>query len=136
MFLTQRLLRFRNEHVDLFRQGNYFPIKASGTFADCCIGFARELEGQWIVVAAPRLSSRIGFPPTGERWKDTVIDLPGNFWLENARELFTGRDIPPQDRQLKLADALKAGVPLTAGGLAIRIAEPDDLLAAPKQTVA
>ncbi|HEV2046527.1 MAG TPA: malto-oligosyltrehalose synthase [Chthoniobacterales bacterium] len=106
MFLTQRLLRFRNEHVDLFRRGNYLPVKASGAFADCCIGFARELEGQWIVVAAPRLSSRIGFPPIGERWKDTVIDLPGNFWLENARELFTGRDIPPQDRQLKLADAL------------------------------
>ena len=106
MFLTQRLLRFRNEHVDLFRRGNYLPVKVGGAFADCCIGFARELEGQWIVVAAPRLSSRIGFPPTGERWKDTVIDLPGNFWLENARELFTGRDIPPQDRQLKLADAL------------------------------
>jgi len=106
MFLTQRLLRFRNEHVDLFRRGNYLPIKASGTFADCCIGFARELEGQWIVVIAPRLSSRIGLPPIGEKWKDAVIDLPGNFSLQNARELFTGHDIPPQDRQLKLADAL------------------------------
>jgi len=36
----------------------------------------------------------------------------------------------------RAADALNAGVPLTAGGIAIRIAEPDDLLAAPKQTVA
>jgi folate-binding protein YgfZ len=36
----------------------------------------------------------------------------------------------------RAADALHAGVPLTAGGLAIRIAEPDDLLVAPKQTVA
>jgi (1->4)-alpha-D-glucan 1-alpha-D-glucosylmutase len=106
MFLTQRLLRFRNEHVDLFRRGNYLPIKASGTFADCCIGFARELEGQWIVVVAPRLSSRIGFPPIGERWKDTVINLPENLSPENARDLFTGRDIPLQDRQLKLSDAL------------------------------
>src|SRR6202045_372358 len=33
----------------------------------------------------------------------------------------------------RAADALHAGVPLTAGGLAIRIAEPNDLLAAPKQ---
>jgi hypothetical protein len=36
----------------------------------------------------------------------------------------------------RAADALHAGVPLTAAGLAIRIAEPNDLLAAPKQTVA
>ena len=36
----------------------------------------------------------------------------------------------------RAADALAAGTKLTAGGLAIRLAEPDDLLIAPKQTVA
>jgi folate-binding protein YgfZ len=36
----------------------------------------------------------------------------------------------------RVADALAAGLPLTSGGLAIRVAEPDDLLIAPKQTVA
>jgi folate-binding protein YgfZ len=36
----------------------------------------------------------------------------------------------------RAADADAAGTPLTAGGLAIRLAEPDDLRAAPKQTVA
>ena len=36
----------------------------------------------------------------------------------------------------RVLEALKAGTPLTAGGLAIRLAEPDDLLIAPKQTVA
>src|ERR1700716_3041217 len=36
----------------------------------------------------------------------------------------------------RTADALQAGMPLTAGGLAIHVAEPDDLLMAPKQTVA
>jgi len=36
----------------------------------------------------------------------------------------------------RVADALQAGTPLTAGGLAIRLADPDDLLAAPRQTVA
>jgi folate-binding protein YgfZ len=36
----------------------------------------------------------------------------------------------------RAADALQAGMPLTAGGLAIHVAEPDDLLMAPKQTVA
>jgi len=36
----------------------------------------------------------------------------------------------------RAADALAAGMPLTSSGLAIRVAEPDDLLIAPKQTVA
>jgi folate-binding protein YgfZ len=36
----------------------------------------------------------------------------------------------------RAADALAAGMPLTAGGIAIRLAEPDDLLTAPKKTVA
>ena len=36
----------------------------------------------------------------------------------------------------RVADALAAELPLTSGGLAIRVAEPDDLLIAPKQTVA
>ena len=36
----------------------------------------------------------------------------------------------------RAADAIAAGVPLTAGGIAIRLAEPDDLVTAPKQTVA
>ena len=36
----------------------------------------------------------------------------------------------------RATDALNAGIELTAGGIAIRIAAPDDLLTAPKQTVA
>src|SRR5438094_8940135 len=66
MFLTQRLLQFRREHVDLFHRGEYLPLRASGTLAECCVSFARELAGKWIIVIAPRLSSRIGFPPVAE----------------------------------------------------------------------
>ena len=36
----------------------------------------------------------------------------------------------------RAADALDAGTALTAGGLAIRLADPDDLRSPPKQTVA
>ena len=36
----------------------------------------------------------------------------------------------------RAAEALEAGTPLTAGGLSIRIAEPDELHLAPRQTVA
>jgi folate-binding protein YgfZ len=36
----------------------------------------------------------------------------------------------------RAADALDAGVPFTAGGIAIRLAEPNDVRSAPKKTVA
>jgi folate-binding protein YgfZ len=36
----------------------------------------------------------------------------------------------------RAVDALDAGVPLTSGGLAIRLADPDGLRSTPKQTVA
>ena len=106
MFLTQRLLRFRREHPDLFERGEYLPSQASGTFAECCVSFARRFENKWIVVIAPRLSSRIGFPPIGELWKDTAIELPETLSLENAHDLLTCRPVSLQDRQLKVADAL------------------------------
>jgi (1->4)-alpha-D-glucan 1-alpha-D-glucosylmutase len=106
MFLTQRALHFRNEHVDLFRSGKYLPLRATGPFADCCISFARQLDRNWVIVIVPRLSSRIGFPPTGDRWEDTAIELPENLSLERAREIFIGRELSIHNRQLRVAEAM------------------------------
>jgi (1->4)-alpha-D-glucan 1-alpha-D-glucosylmutase len=106
MFLTQQTLQFRNEHPDLFRNGNYLPLRTIGEFADCCVSFARQLDQRSIIVIVPRLSSRIGFPPIGDRWKDTAIELPENLSLERGREIFTGRELPIQNRQMRLADAM------------------------------
>jgi len=106
MFLTQRVLRFHREHADLFQHGEYLPLRASGTFAECCVSFTRQLADKWIVVIVPRLSSRVGFPPIGEAWKDTAIQLPEALPVAQAHDLFTCRPVPLQDRQVKLADAL------------------------------
>src|SRR5213079_661000 len=105
MFLIQRALRFRREHPDLFQSGEYSSVQATGTFAECCVSFTRQLADKWIVVIVPRLSSRIGFPPVGELWKDTAIELPETLSLEKAHDLFTCRPIHLRYRQLKLADA-------------------------------
>jgi (1->4)-alpha-D-glucan 1-alpha-D-glucosylmutase len=106
MFLTQRVLRFHREHPDLFQRGEYLPLRASGIFAECCVGFARHLAGEWIAVIAPRLSSRVGFPPIGELWKDTIIKLPEILSLVQAHDLFTCQPLPVRDREVKIADAL------------------------------
>ena len=106
MFLTQRTLQFRRAHVDLFRSGNYIPLRAVGAFADCCIGFARRLNGKSAIVIVPRLSSRVGFPPIAERWKDTALDLPEGFPLERWRNALTGGELWIKNRQLPLAEAM------------------------------
>ena len=106
MLLTKRVLQFRRQHADLFEHGEYSPLAANGTFAECCVSFARQLGDKWIVVIVPRLSSRVGFPPVGERWKDTTIELPETLSLQDAHDLFTCRPVPLQDRRLKLSDTL------------------------------
>jgi (1->4)-alpha-D-glucan 1-alpha-D-glucosylmutase len=106
MFLIQRVLRFRREHGELFQRGEYLPLRASGIFAECCVSFGRHLGKKWIVVIAPRLSSRVGFPPIGERWEESGIELAETVSLQGAHDLFTCRPIFLQNRQVKLADAL------------------------------
>jgi (1->4)-alpha-D-glucan 1-alpha-D-glucosylmutase len=106
LFLTQRLLRFRRDHPALLKQGQYLPLTVSGSLADCCVAFAREHEGKWIAVITPRLSSRVGFPPIGEKWQDTAVELPAALSREGARELFTGRELRVDNGVPKLSDAM------------------------------
>jgi (1->4)-alpha-D-glucan 1-alpha-D-glucosylmutase len=106
LFLTQRLLRFRRDNAALFAAGNYLPLTVSGPFADSCIAFLREHEGKWIAVIVPRLSSRVGFPPVGEKWKETAVQLPDSISLEGAVEIFSGRKFSGPD--LPLAEAMNA----------------------------
>jgi (1->4)-alpha-D-glucan 1-alpha-D-glucosylmutase len=106
LLLTQRLLRFRRENPLLFQQGTYSPLTVTGAFAESCIAFVREHEGKWIAVLLPRLSSRVGFPPIGEAWKDTAVVLPGSLSREGAKELFTGSEVREDNGSVKLSDAM------------------------------
>ncbi|HZS17896.1 MAG TPA: malto-oligosyltrehalose synthase [Candidatus Udaeobacter sp.] len=106
MFLTQRILQFRHQHVELFERGEYLPVTAAGTFAESCVSFARHLGDKWIVVIAPRLSSRVGFPPVAQSWLDTTVEIHETLTLKGAHILFTCQPVCVRDRQVKLADAL------------------------------
>jgi (1->4)-alpha-D-glucan 1-alpha-D-glucosylmutase len=106
MFLTQTVLRFRREQADLFRKGSYMPVRTEGIFGESCLAFGRERNGQSIVVIAPRLSSRVGFPPIGEKWGDTEAVLPEAIKMNRGRELFTGRELTFEGGHLKIGDAL------------------------------
>jgi (1->4)-alpha-D-glucan 1-alpha-D-glucosylmutase len=106
MFLIQKVLSFRRGQPDIFRHGEYLPIRASGPLADSCIAFVRQLDERWILVIAPRLSSRVGFPPVGQKWQETAIEIPENLKPDGARELFSGKDLPIAGRRLTIAEVM------------------------------
>ena len=108
LFATQRLLHLRREHADFFRQSSYVPLQASGAFADCVVAFARQEGDKWLVVIGTRLSSRLGFPAIGERWKDTTIKLPDSLQQRAMTELFTEQQLRLSDGALNLAEAMAA----------------------------
>jgi (1->4)-alpha-D-glucan 1-alpha-D-glucosylmutase len=103
LFTVRTLLRFRRENARLFAAGSYEPVTAGGTFADCCIAFERAWGNSRILVVAPRLATRVGFPPVGGLWKDTVIApaTTGRGW----RDRFTGRRVAG-GAALKLSELL------------------------------
>ena len=104
MRLTQRLLHLRRENPELFREGIYEPINFGGAFADCAIGFVRRHRDRAILVIVPRLSSRVGFPPIGDRWEETHVVLPAG--KSNLRDVFGDRKIRVENSQLRLAVAM------------------------------
>ncbi len=88
LFVTQRLLTFRRDHARLFREGGYTPVSISGEFAGSCVAFQRDLGPEQLLVAAPRLTARVGSPPLSQAWRDTTLEIEGRW-----RNLFTGAEI-------------------------------------------
>ena len=104
LFLTKHLLQLRRGHADLFERGEYLPLHVSGTFAECCISFVRRFNENWIAVITPRLSSRVGFPPIGDAWQETAIQLPETLSLKDTHDLFTCQPIRHDKRQVAVRD--------------------------------
>ena len=88
LFVTRELLHFRRAHPELFKGGTYVPVSVTGDFPASVVAFTREANGQRLLVCVPRLSSRVGFPPVGNRWKKTALELGGRW-----RNLFTGEEV-------------------------------------------
>jgi len=118
LFVTWKVLQFRRDHVALFRDGEYLPLRVSGEYAANVCAFARRHEGKLTVTIAPRLYLRLLGPeredaPLGETvWGDTVIELPKEFPEPvPLKNLFDGQTVPTSRTgsriTVRLADALK-----------------------------
>jgi (1->4)-alpha-D-glucan 1-alpha-D-glucosylmutase len=73
LYMTWKGLNFRRSKSALFSNGEYIPLRVTGSRRRHVIAFARRLSNEWCVVAVPRLFAKLGRNPV---WKDTAIELP------------------------------------------------------------
>ncbi len=90
-WLIGRTLGLRRSCAQLFVEGRYVPLQVEGEQASRLIAFAREQDGDWLIVIAARLASELlGDASTpripADRWGDTRVVLP---------EALSGRTLQP-----------------------------------------
>ncbi|MGE5809928.1 MAG: malto-oligosyltrehalose synthase, partial [Ignavibacteria bacterium] len=109
MYLIYKALRSRNENIELFRKGEYIPLKSGGNYQKNIIAFARKLENKYSITAVPRFLTGIikenEFPLGNECWKDTKIIIP--FEARSFCNTITGEEIESKDG-ISIGDLFKS----------------------------
>jgi (1->4)-alpha-D-glucan 1-alpha-D-glucosylmutase len=94
LFLVSRGLAFRRRRSELFHEGEYRPVAATGERAAHVIAFCRSLGERQVLAAAARFYTRLPDPPVGARaWGDSSLALDSSAGTI-YREILTGRDLP------------------------------------------
>jgi (1->4)-alpha-D-glucan 1-alpha-D-glucosylmutase len=96
MYLTWKTLQLRQQHPDLFRDGEYLPLAVAGAKADHVVAFARKSASAMLFVVAPRLVAGLAGdddqPPIGAHiWEDTAVALPSWEGRNKYRNVLTGK---------------------------------------------
>jgi (1->4)-alpha-D-glucan 1-alpha-D-glucosylmutase len=93
LYLISKMLNFRNAHLELFRDGDYVPLKAAGQRKENVCAFFRHKATSWGLTAVPRLLTKLapeGKPPLGgPAWGKTVLEL-GARMPDSWRNVLTG----------------------------------------------
>lgn len=88
LFIIQKVLQFRRDHVKLFDDGTYEPLEVTGAHRERVIAFQRRHDAEGLVVVLPRFTEPLG-KPVGNVWHETRIPVPAGTW----RDVFTGREL-------------------------------------------
>jgi (1->4)-alpha-D-glucan 1-alpha-D-glucosylmutase len=95
LFLIWAALELRRRHPELFVQGEYLPLEATGARADHLCAFLRRHEGRSVLVVVPRLVAKLLGGSEAPDWGDTALELPGrSAW----RDALSGRTLPAASR--------------------------------------
>lgn len=111
LYLIYRALNYRRAHKDLFQDGTYRPIKATGAKAKHICAFVRQSGGAAALVVAPRLvvgltGGKEIVPVGREVWEDTYLELPGGLGAGSVENAFTGESLASPGEKLAVADIL------------------------------
>lgn len=109
--LVKSHLRARQTRHALFCGGEYIPLKVTGEQAEHIVAFCREFEGQYALVAVPRLCFEMlkpfnrPFLPLPE-WEGTFLLIPDELIGTTFRHVMTDKTLKLKSR-LPLADVLR-----------------------------
>ncbi|MGE1173222.1 malto-oligosyltrehalose synthase [Pseudomonas sp. BW7P1] len=108
--LIAQVLNLRAEHIELFRRGSYQALEVLGSQAHNVLAFAREHEGQRVIVIVPircaSLLENAAVPQVDAlRWGDTRVELPFATCDENLKGLFSSSAVT-KNRELEVSAAL------------------------------
>jgi (1->4)-alpha-D-glucan 1-alpha-D-glucosylmutase len=79
MYLIWKAIRFRRDHADLFRDGEFVPLQSAGAYSRNVTAFVRRRGDSWAVAAIPRWLSQVPGKAKGQfNWEDTKITLPSD----------------------------------------------------------
>jgi (1->4)-alpha-D-glucan 1-alpha-D-glucosylmutase len=116
LYLTHQALQLRHAEPELFRSGDYLPLRPEGALAEHCVAFARRAGGSAVIVVAPRMCGALlersaGGWPLADAWADTRVsggedaDLAGRY-----RDVLSGAQVEVSAGEggirLALAEAL------------------------------
>ena len=108
LFTIHRAMAARNARKELFEEGDYVRLSATGSRSNHIIAFARRKDEHWALTIAPRFLTSIvsenELPLGQDVWGDTSIEMPADApraW----RNVFTGEVISAQG-SISVAEAL------------------------------
>ena len=83
---TRELLKLRNDYAAIFADGDYVPLAVSGLHAEHVIAFARQLDGEAVIVAVAKQFAPV--TQSGRAWPaawDGAINVSG-FEIDGATD--------------------------------------------------
>jgi (1->4)-alpha-D-glucan 1-alpha-D-glucosylmutase len=109
LYVIWKTLGLRKLRSELFRNGEYIPLRAAGEHAKHLVAFARRDESHTLVVVVPRLCAQllkgeIRLPCGPEVWGQTSVELAdlSTTCFSNA---LTGQSVPEEEPERAIATA-------------------------------
>jgi (1->4)-alpha-D-glucan 1-alpha-D-glucosylmutase len=107
LWVTARTLGLRRSRAEVFCQGEYVPLEATGSRAREVVAFGRLLDDQAVIALAGRFFTRLPARPVGEHaWEDTRLRWP-RAGAATWRDAITGRELRVSGDEVPLAEALQ-----------------------------